>query len=115
MPWWGGTGHPSIGLGDEANPAVASAQMADAIGRGIDGFIVDWYGPQNTHHNTATMNIKAAAEASPNFEFAICKDSGSLKGASNPTAKLLSDIQYMADNYFRETLIKLSAFHSYSG
>jgi PKD repeat protein len=100
MPWWNSSGHVSIGLGDEANPAVVNAQVADAIGRGIDGFIVDWYGPQNTHHNTATLNVKAAAEASTNFEFAICEDSGSLKGATDVTTKLLSDIQYMADNYF---------------
>ena len=100
MPWWGGSGHVSIGLGDESNPAVVSAQVADAISRGIDGFIVDWYGPQNTHHNTATLNVKAAAEASTNFEFAICEDSGSLNGATDVTTKLLSDIQYMADNYF---------------
>ena len=100
MPWWGGSGHVSIGLGDEANPAVVNAQVADAISRGIDGFIVDWYGPTSTHHNTATLNVKAAAEASTNFEFAISEDSGSLKGATDVTTKLLSDIQYMADNYF---------------
>jgi PKD repeat protein len=100
MPWWGGSGHAKIGLGDEANPAVVNAQVADAISRSIDGFIVDWYGPQNTHHNTATLNVKAAAEASTSFEFAICEDSGSLTGASDVTTKLLSDIQYMADNYF---------------
>jgi PKD repeat protein len=100
MPWWGGSGHVKIGLGDEANPTVVDAQVADAISRGIDGFIVDWYGPQSTHHNTATLNVKAAAEASTNFEFAICEDSGSLTGATDVTAKLLSDIQYMADNYF---------------
>ena len=100
MPWWGGSGHAKIGLGDEANPAVVTAQVSDAISRGIDGFIVDWYGPQSTHHNTATLNVKAAAEASSNFEFAICEDSGSLSGASDVTTKLLSDIQYMADNYF---------------
>jgi len=100
MPWWGGSGHVSIGLGNEATPSVVSAQVADAASRGINGFIVDWYGPQNTHHNTATLNVKAAAEASTNFEFAICEDSGSLKGAADVTTKLLSDIQYMADNYF---------------
>jgi len=100
MPWWNSSGHVSIGLGDEATPAVVNAQVADAISRGVDGFIVDWYGPQNTHHNTATLNVKAAAEASPNFEFALIEDSGSLTGAADPTTKLLSDIQYMADNYF---------------
>jgi len=100
MPWWGGSGHVSIGLGNEATPSVVNAQVADAASRGINGFIVDWYGPQNTHHNTATLNVKAAAEASTNFEFAICEDSGSLNGAADVTTKLLSDIQYMADNYF---------------
>jgi hypothetical protein len=100
MPWWNSAGHVSIGLGDEANPSVVNAQVADAISRGMDGFMIDYYGPQNIHHNTATMNVKAAAEASPNFEFAIIEDSGALTGAANPTTKLLSDIQYMNDNYF---------------
>jgi PKD repeat protein len=100
QPWWGGSGHVSIGLGDESNPAVVNAQVADAVSRGIDGFIVDWYGPQNTQHNTATLNVKAAADASANFEFAICEDSGALSGVTDVTTKLLSDIQYMADNYF---------------
>jgi hypothetical protein len=100
MPWWNSAGHVSIGLGDEASPAVVNAQVADAIGRGIDGFMIDYYGPQNTHHNTATMNVKAAAEASANFEFALIEDSGALTGAADPTTKLLSDIQYMNDNYF---------------
>jgi hypothetical protein len=100
MPWWNSAGHVSIGLGDEANSAAVNAQVADAISRGVDGFIIDWYGPQNTHHNTATMNVKAAAEASPNFEFAIIEDSGALTGAADPTTKLMSDIQYMNDNYF---------------
>jgi hypothetical protein len=100
MPWWNSAGHVSVGLGDEADPAVASAQVAEAISRGMDGFIIDWYGPQNAHHNTATMNVKAAAEASPNFEFAIIEDSGAMTGVADPTTKLLSDIQYMNDNYF---------------
>ena len=100
MPWWNSAGHVSIGLGDEASPAVVNAQVADAISRGIDGFMIDYYGPQSTHHNTATMNVKAAAEASANFEFALIEDSGALTGAADPTAKLLSDIQYMNDNYF---------------
>src|ERR1019366_6592949 len=49
------------------------------------------------HYNTARLNAKGAAEASPNFGFAIVEDSGSLTGAADPTTKLLSDIQYMAD------------------
>ena len=57
--------------------------------------MIDWYGPQNTHHNTVTMNIKTAAEASPNFEFAIIEASGALPGSADPTTKLLSAIQYM--------------------
>ncbi len=100
MPWWNSAGHVSIGLGDEATAAVASAQVADAISRGMDGFMIDWYGPQNTHHDTVTKNIKAAAEASPNFEFCVIEDSGALTGAADPTTKLLSDIQYMNTNYF---------------
>ncbi len=99
MPWWGSAGHINIGL-NEDDPAVVTNQVNDARSRGYDGFMIDWYGPGNTALDTATKNVKAAAEATTDFEFAIVEDSGSLTGASDPTSKLLSDIQYMNDNYF---------------
>jgi hypothetical protein len=99
MPWWGSAGHINIGM-DETNPAVVASQVADAESRGFDGFMIDWYGPSNTPLDTATKNVKTAAEATTAFQFAIVEDSGSLTGASDVTSKLLSDIQYMNDNYF---------------
>jgi hypothetical protein len=99
MPWWGSAGHINIGL-NETDPAVVASQVADAKSRGFDGFMIDWYGPGNTSLDTATKNVKAAAETTTDFEFAIVEDSGSLNGASDVTSKLLSDIQYMNDTYF---------------
>jgi hypothetical protein len=99
MPWWGSAGHINIGLNETDAPTVAN-QVQDAQSRGYDGFMIDWYGPGNTSLDTATKNVKAAAEATTDFEFAIIEDSGSLTGSSDPTSKLLSDIQYMNDNYF---------------
>jgi hypothetical protein len=97
MPWWGSAGHINIGL-DETNPTVVANQVANAQSRGYDGFMIDWYGPGNTL-DTATLNVKTAAEATTNFQFAIIEDAGSLT-TSDPTSKLLADIQYMATNYF---------------
>ena len=99
MPWWGSSSHINIGL-NEGDPAVVAKQVNDARSRGYDGFMIDWYGPGNTGSDAATKNVKAAAEATPDFEFGIVEDSGSLNGSSDPTSKLLSDIQYMNDNYF---------------
>src|SRR6266568_2846005 len=44
MPWFGGTNHMNVGY--ESNNATQVAnQVTDMISRGVDGAIVDWYGP----------------------------------------------------------------------
>ena len=39
--------YPLIGPYDSADPAVIEYQIASAWAAGIDGFVVDWYGPQD--------------------------------------------------------------------
>jgi hypothetical protein len=104
MPWWGQPGHINIGL-NENLPAVVNAQVADAMSRGIDGFIVDWYGkPVNngsTFINTSTVNVREAAEATAQFKYAICWDSGALKNSTaSDTSKLLTDLSYASTTFF---------------
>jgi len=98
MPWWGSSGHINIGY-NSADPAQVTRQVDDMISRGIDGLIVDWYGPANAALNNATLALSQEAQNHSGFEFAICEDAGALQGASNPTAKLISDLAYIYQTY----------------
>ncbi len=93
MPWFGSSSHVNVGY-DSADPAQAARQVADMASRGIDGAIVDWYGPNSTHHNTATKNVLNSSERTPNFEFAICEDYGAVRNSTDPTQQTISDLNY---------------------
>jgi PKD repeat protein len=85
MPWFGRTNHLDIGYRSD-DPAQVARQVTDMLSRGIDGAIVDWYGPDYPFENTATRllleEIETRAEA---FEFAITLDGGSLNSCANTT------------------------------
>ena len=46
MLWFGGSNHMNVGY-NSTDPAQVEAQIADMISRGIDGVIIDWYGPSS--------------------------------------------------------------------
>lgn len=96
MPWWGTTSHANIGY-NSADPAQAKKQVTDMVSRGVDGLIVDWYGPTNTPLNNATLALSKEAEQHSGFEFAICEDVGALSG--DVTSKIISDINYIYTNF----------------
>jgi len=45
MPFFGAKGHVDVGY-DSADPEEVHKQVEDMISRGIDGAILDWYGPE---------------------------------------------------------------------
>ena len=47
------------------------------VSRGIDGVIIDWYGPNNAI-DQATQLVMAEAENHPGFTFAIMIDQGAI-------------------------------------
>ena len=74
------------------------------MSRGIQGAIVDWFGPNDPTTNGATMLLKQQAEAHPGFEFAIMEDSGALFAAAqqnncNVTIQLISNLNYINSQY----------------
>jgi len=107
MPWWGESSHINIGY-DSTDPAEVKLQINDMISRGIDGLILDWYGPTDTHGNNALIAIMNEAQQHTGFEFAACEDKGALTGASDATAKIISDANYIystfeqSPNYMRK-------------
>ena len=61
MPWFGDPHHRDIGYRSDDAKQVAR-QVADMISRGIQGAIVDWYGPRSGPKNDSTILLMKEAE-----------------------------------------------------
>jgi Glycosyl hydrolase family 71 len=100
--WFGQSNHMNVGYNSN-DPAQVKGQIADMISRGIDGVIVDWYGPNNAI-DQATQLVMHEAENHPGFSFAIMIDAGAI-GANpcngcSPQQVLVNLLQYVEQNYF---------------
>lgn len=104
MPWFGGSNHMNVGYRSDDTVQV-KRQVTDMMSRGIQGAIVDWYGPNYTRENTTTLYMMREAELrGGNFEFAVMEDVGALKKCANTsgcdvTQNLINDLNYAYNNY----------------
>lgn len=102
MLWFGGSNHMNIGY-SSTDAAQVKRQINDMISRGIDGVIIDWYGP-NSGIDQATKLVMAEAENHPGFTFAIMIDQGAIEWDScagcTPQQALVSQLQYIESTYF---------------
>src|ERR1700741_627060 len=100
--WFGGTSHISVGY-SSTDAKQIHRQITDMISRGIDGVIVDGYGPNNSI-DQATKLVMTEAEAHPGFTFAIMVDQGAIKWNScsgcSPQQALINQLQYVEQTYF---------------
>jgi hypothetical protein len=72
--WLGPSNHMNIGY-SSTYPAQIQRQIEDMISRGIDGVIIDWYGPNNAIDQAMHL-VMAEVEKHPGFTFAIMIDEG---------------------------------------
>jgi hypothetical protein len=102
MVWFGKSNHMNVGY-NSTDPAQVKRQINDMISRGINGVIIDWYGP-NSFSDQATRVVMAEAENHPGFTFAIMVDEGAIKWDSctgcTPQQALIQQLQYVESNYF---------------
>ncbi|HWC18893.1 MAG TPA: PKD domain-containing protein, partial [Terriglobales bacterium] len=103
MPWFGSSSHMNVGYRSD-DPLEVHKQIEDMISRGIQGAIVDWYGPGATLQNTSTKLIMKEAEAHTGFTFAITEDAGALVTAAEQngcdvTTQLIADLNYIVSTY----------------
>src|SRR6202158_1829305 len=100
--WFGGSNHMNVGYSSN-DPAPVHRQITDMISRGIQGVIIDWYGPNNSIDQAAKL-VMAEAETHPGFTFAIMIDQGAIKWDScsgcSPQQALISQLQYVEQTYF---------------
>ena len=102
MLWFGGSSHMNVGYSSTA-PVQVKSQITDMISRGIDGVIIDWYGP-NSSTDQATQLVMAEAENHPGFTFAIMIDQGAIArdpcSGCSPQQVLINELQYIEHTYF---------------
>lgn len=100
--WFGGSNHMNVGYNSN-NAAQVHRQITDMISRGIQGVIIDWYGPNNSI-DQATKLVMAEAETHPGFTFAIMIDQGAIEWDScsgcSPQQALIQQLQYIEQTYF---------------
>jgi hypothetical protein len=100
--WFGQSNHMNVGY-SSSDPQQIHRQITDMISRGIDGVIIDWYGPNNSIDD-ATKLVMAEAETHPGFTFAIMIDQGAIEWDScsgcSPQQALISQLQYIEQTYF---------------
>src|SRR5450631_662952 len=101
MPWWGDPKHINVGYNSH-DPAQIHRQVMDMISRGVDGTIIDWYGPADFTDQTAKL-VMAEVEQHPGFTFAIMVDKGAIANSPcsgcNPQQTLVSLVQYVEQTY----------------
>jgi hypothetical protein len=102
MLWFGQSNHMNVGY-SSTDPAQVQRQITDMISRGIDGVVIDWYGPNN-FVDQATQAVMHEAEKHSGFTFAIMIDAGAI--AQNPCSgcssqqSLINLLQYVEQKYF---------------
>jgi hypothetical protein len=101
MPWFGDPKHRNVGYRSDDGEQI-HRQVADMISRGIQGAIVDWYGPDSGAKNESTILLMKEAERQ-NFEFAVSEDAGALgdceRHGCNVTDQLIHDLNYAAEHF----------------
>lgn len=103
LPWFGGSNHMSVGYRSD-DPTQVHRQVQDMMSRGIQGAIIDWFGPNVPILSNASILMQREAEAHPGFEFAIMEDSGALFNAAvrngcNVTDQLISDLHFINSQF----------------
>jgi hypothetical protein len=101
MLWFGGSKHMNVGYNSN-DAAQVQRQIADMISRGIDGVVIDWYGPNNAV-DQATQLVMHEAEKHDGFKFAIMIDGGAMGNACSncsPQGALNQLLKYVEKTYF---------------
>src|SRR5262249_19437048 len=103
QPWFGTSGHMNVGYRSD-DPAQVHRQVEDMISRGIQGVVIDWFGPNVPILSNASLLMQKEVEAHPGFRFAIMEDSGALFNAAvangcDVTSQLISDLRFINSTF----------------
>lgn len=101
MPWFGDKRHMQVGY-LSWDPAQIHRQVMDMISRGVDGLIIDWYGPTDDTNITA-LRVMDEVEQHPGFTFAVMVDKGAIQlspcAGCKPQQTLISLLRYVEQTF----------------
>src|SRR6185369_7051579 len=63
QPWFGRNNHINVGYNSQ-DPARVKQQLAEAKNLGIQGFVINWYGPRHPFEDKAYNVVQEAANQS---------------------------------------------------
>lgn len=93
MPWFGDKRHMQVGY-LSWDKAQIHRQVTDMISRGIDGLIIDWYGPADDTNVTA-LEVMDEVEQHPGFTFMIMVDKGAVQLSPCPGCNAQQTLVYL--------------------
>jgi hypothetical protein len=101
MLWFGDPKHVDMGYRSDDSRQI-QRQVEDMQSRGIDGAIIDWYGPGDNPRNRALTELLRTSE-DRGFLVAVSVDNGAvqdcIKQGCDETAAVASLINYVLQNY----------------
>ena len=102
-PWWGSSSHPNIGY-SSGDAAQVQRQITDILSRGLDGEVVDWYGP-NSYEDGTVKTLFSVAPSNPNFSVIVEIDVGAVNWHScyptcNATTAAINLFTTMGNQFF---------------
>jgi hypothetical protein len=97
QPWFGRANHINVGYNSQ-DPQRVQRQINEAKNLGIQGFVVNWYGPRHPFEDKAYTVVQEAANQGPDFKVAIMYDEDD-SGPGDSTDAVLVDLQYAYDRY----------------
>ncbi len=96
QPWFGRGGHINVGYSSQ-DRVVLGRQISEAKNLGIEGFVVNWYGPRKDFEDSSYERLQEEA-AQSDFKVAIMYDEDD-SGEGNSTKTTISDLQYAYEHY----------------
>ncbi len=96
QPWFGSKEHIDVGY-SSVDKAVLQRQITEAANLGIDGFLVNWYGPRLEYMDRSYALLQDLASRN-NFKTAILYDEA-VDNPGHETDAVIVDLQYAYDRY----------------
>ncbi|HEY1464475.1 MAG TPA: endo-1,3-alpha-glucanase family glycosylhydrolase [Terriglobales bacterium] len=112
QPWFGDKRHMQIGY-ISWDPVQVEKQMEDMISRGVNGVVIDWYGPADPTEPT-TLAWFAAAENHPGFKVLIMIDKGAVTLSPCPGCTPQQTMIYLT-NYVMQHYVTSPAYATSNG
>ena len=112
QPWFGDKRHMKVGY-VSWDPTEVNRQLNDMVSRGINGVVIDWYGPADPTEPT-TLAWLAAAQSTPTFKVMIMIDKGAVSLSPCSGCNAQQTMIYLT-NYVLQHYATLPAYATWNG